>query len=122
MKKIPCIRGLKEYKRHGCPCMLFNKDTGKGCPAWIEIGVTALDDPNSPVKNEGHCVDIWNSKLLHDAIKRLAGVQQATESFRNNMSTEQGPKPDPAVIKLGALLETAYRDQQLINNAKPRIV
>ena len=46
------------------------------------------------------CVDIYMARLQFDTNVLLEGNQQAVESFRNNMSTASGPKPDPAVMKL----------------------
>ena len=62
-----------------------------------------------PLKKEirKQCIDLWQHDFFLAALGLLEGNQQATESFRNNMSTANGqPKPDPALLKLVQILET----------------
>jgi hypothetical protein len=99
MKKPPCIRGIVKH----CPQKSW--DGSEGCPAWIEMTIATKGDP---LKKEirKQCIDLWQHDFSLAALGLLEGNQQATESFRNNMTTSDGrPKPDPALLKLVQLLE-----------------
>lgn len=37
------------------------------------------------MKDIAECLDLWNSRLLETQVRRLDGLQSATESFRNGM-------------------------------------
>lgn len=96
-KKPPCIRGLRNFKR-GCPGKPWNGE--EGCPAWVELLVTPKDEPAKPKDKIGHCIDHWMVELKLKELGLLEGNQIAIESFRNNMSIDGYPKPDPAVLRL----------------------
>jgi hypothetical protein len=103
MKNPPCIRGLKEFKK-GCPQQPWNGVSG--CPAWVELLVTPEGAPLKPKDKIGKCIDHWDIELRLKALGLLEGNQRATESFRNNMSTDRGPRPDPALLKMINMIET----------------
>lgn len=102
MKKPPCIRGLKEFKK-GCPCRPWDGETG--CPAWAELLVTPNGEPLKQKDKIGKCLDHWALDLQLKSLGLLEGNQQAIESFRNNMTVDGSPRPDPAVVGLLSVFE-----------------
>lgn len=99
MKNPPCIRGI--MKR--CPQAPWNG--ADGCPAWVEMTVATKGDPlKKEVRKQ--CIDLWQHDFSLAALGLLEGNQRATESFRNNMTVEGQPKPDPALLKLVKILDT----------------
>jgi hypothetical protein len=100
--KVPCIRGLSCMK-NGCPMKPW--DGEEGCPAWVELLVTPEDEPLKPKDKQGNCVDMWNLTLKLRELALLEGNQRAIESFRNNMSVDGSPKPDPALYALAQAIE-----------------
>ena len=104
--KPPCIRGLAAFKK-GCP----ERDGEGGCPAWVELLVTPRGEPLKPKDKIGRCIDRWQHEFQLTMLSLLEGNQQAVESFRNNMTTDGGPRPDPAVVHLVQLLEDRQRIQ-----------
>lgn len=101
MSMPPCIRGIKQFSK-GCPQKEWNGQDG--CPAWKELTVTVRGEPlKKQIKKQ--CIDLWLHDFQYEALGLLLGNQQATESFRNNMTTEEGPKPDPAVLGLMQLIQ-----------------
>jgi hypothetical protein len=113
-KKIPpCIRGLKRFEKTGCPGKSW--DGNEGCPAWREM---IIPNQGQPTKREhkAQCLDQWYFDFQWAALGLLEGNQQATETFRNQMTTPQGPRPDPASI---ALVECIDR---FVSGSKPKQV
>ena len=93
----PCIRGLDRFKKTGCPEHEWDGLTG--CPAWRRMSVPRRDNPM--VKNdEAKCLDQWQFDFAWASLGLLEGNQAATESFRNNMTTADGPRPDPAMLAM----------------------
>ena len=107
MKKPPCIRGLAVFKK-GCPQRGW--DGEDGCPAWVDKTMT--NQGGTEQYKIAMCLDLYMAHLQYDTNRLLEGNQQATESFRNNMSTPEGPKPDPAVLHLVHVMEEHKRVQQ----------
>ncbi|BBO74384.1 hypothetical protein DSCW_18010 [Desulfosarcina widdelii] len=117
MRKPPCIRGLKEFKK-GCPQRSWNGEDG--CPAWVEADLKAKDGGNVRV---AECLDLYRARLHWHTNALLLGNQQATESFRNNMTeTDHNgngrPKPDPAVMALIGVLDDMQKSRKLIEQNK----
>jgi len=106
--KPPCIRGLAAFKKGCCE---KEWDGESGCPAWVELLVTPRGEPLKPKDKIGRCIDRWQLEFALTTLGLLEGNQKAVESFRNNMTTEHGPKPDPAVAYLVQLLEDRQRIQ-----------
>jgi len=110
MKRPPCIRGLSAFKK-GCPQRSW--DGASGCPAWI--------DKKLPIKGSTEfievkeCLDLFMARLAYDGNGLLEGNQQAVESFRNGMINSAGPRPDPALCKLIAMIEE-QQQHKLIGN------
>jgi len=102
MKKPPCIRGLKAFKG-GCPQRPWDGESG--CPAWVELLVTPKGEPNKPKDKVGKCIDHWNLELTLTSLGLLEGNQRAIETFRNNMTVEGSPKPDPAIVQMIGMME-----------------
>ena len=75
----PCIRGLKQFK-DGCPMRPWNGTDG--CPAWIEMPVATIGDPQKK-EIRRQCIDIWAFEFQWAALGSLEGTQRATESNRN---------------------------------------
>ena len=96
MKKQPCIRGLNEFKK-GCPRCCWNEEAGIGCPAWIDKKMKAKNGEDIHIKE---CLDLYMARLHYSTNALLEGNQQAIEKFRNNMSVEGMPKPDPALKEI----------------------
>jgi len=76
MKRPPCIRGLKEFKK-GCPQRKW--DGGEGCPAWLEDWVVVKGEREW----KGMCVDIWLSLYMRFSLGLMEGAQIAAEGNRN---------------------------------------
>jgi len=53
------------------------------CGLWMKMAHT--NSLTGLTVDEWQCGDIWNTILLTKIIQNLDGVQQATESFRNEM-------------------------------------
>lgn len=104
--KPPCMRGLKEFKK-GCPQKPWNGEDG--CPAWVELLVTPMNEPTKPKDKIGKCIEHWKIELQLKSLALLEGNQMAIESFRNNMTTPGCPKPDPAVVRLVQAMEQHYQ-------------
>lgn len=102
MKHPPCIRGLKKFEKSGCPCRAWDGESG--CPAWVELLVTPPNEPLKPKDKIGKCIDHWQIDFWLKSLGLLEGNQQAIESFRNNMTVDGSPKPDPAIILLANAL------------------
>jgi len=70
------------------------------------------------------CLDLYRARLHWHTNALLEGNQQATESFRNNM-TEIGqdgkgrPKPDPAVMALIGVLDDMQKCRKMIEQDSP---
>jgi hypothetical protein len=114
MKRPPCIKGLEAYKK-GCPEKAW--DGQEGCPCWKEYIVSMRENP---LKKEARkqCIDIWNHEFLWASMGLQEGVQQAVETFRNNMTTEEGvPKPDPAMVQLLQLFHLQQQARLIANNS-----
>ncbi|MCP3686566.1 MAG: hypothetical protein GY861_28340 [bacterium] len=110
--KRPCIRGLKEFSKGGCPEKGYDKVDGSGCPAWKEYTIPPPCKSKGPITLKD-CIDGLSEYWQFEALKLLEGNQAATESFRNNMSTATGPKPDPALVHIATMMENQqkYLDQ-----------
>ena len=112
--KPPCIRGLKQFDKKGCPCKTW--DGEEGCPAWVEMPVVDNDNPQKQ-SFERMCVDLWIFKVLWHSNGLLEGNQKATESFRNGMcevdpnTKEVRPKMDIGTI---AMLKFMANQQKLV--------
>ena len=121
--KRPCIRGLKDFNKNGCPEKYWDKATGEGCPAWKEYTISTAEEGKPPriIKD---CIDVLAEYWSFEALKMLEGNQRATESFRNGMC-ESGPdgkvypKMDRAVIELVSMLQSQKEDQALIEKQYP---
>jgi len=111
MNKPPCIRGLRRYQKSGCPEKFW--DGEDGCPCWIELAAPRRDNPQKKVV-EKKCLDIWSFEFLWASLGYLEGNQQATESFRNNMTVEGSPKADPASAELLLLFKKLQEKQRII--------
>lgn len=79
--KPKCPHGKFKY----CP-------ESKECYLWREFLVSqriANDDQNAPANvmttNKGDCAHAWTAVFLYDLNFKTMGVQQATESFRNQV-------------------------------------
>ena len=101
MKKPPCIRSIPKFKK-GCPQRPWDGEVG--CTAWIEKELPDDANPNKKVMVR-QCLDLWMFKLGWDANSIAVGNQQAVESFRNNMTTDGKPKPDPALVHIANMME-----------------
>ena len=99
MAKQPCIRGIQAFRK-GCPMRPWNGEDG--CPAWIEMEMQDKSGNRVLIKE---CLDLYMARLHYSTNALLEGNQQAVESFRNNMTTAKGPKPDPAVLRLLQVVE-----------------
>lgn len=108
-KKIgpPCMRGLKAFQKTGCPMKSYDGESG--CTAWVELMVTPPDEPTKPIDKAGKCLDHWTLDMQLKTLQLLEGNQQAIESFRNNVSVDGSPKPDPAVVALLRHIEERNR-------------
>lgn len=51
------------------------------------------------------CLDLWIARLHWGTNQLLEGNQQAIESFRNNMTVEGCPRPDPAMLRMLELIQ-----------------
>ena len=105
MKGAPCIRGLKPFKT--CPGKVW--DGKEGCPLWFEGLITVQEGQAKKEVLRGQCVDRWQYDFLWWNNARLAGNQQAVESFRNNMTVDGSPKPDPALIQIANMMAERKR-------------
>jgi hypothetical protein len=113
MLKQPCIRGLAAFKK-GCPRRPWSENDPEGCPAWLEYLVTPKGEPLKQKDKKGNCADLWAVEFQLTALGLLEGNQQAVESFRNNMTEGNFPKPDPAVLRLVQIFEEHQRVQLAI--------
>ena len=100
MNKMPCIRGLAQFKK-GCPQRSWNGEDG--CPAWIELDMATKGGQDKIEIRE--CLDIYMSRLMFYNNALLESNQQAIQSFRNGMvyKDESGaiiPKPNVVDIAL----------------------
>ena len=100
MKRPPCIRGLAAFKK-GCPQRSWNGTDG--CSAWIEKRMSTKGGQEFVEIKE--CLDHYMARLQFDTNRLLEGNQQAVESFRNNVSVDGAPKPDPALVRLVQIAE-----------------
>ena len=98
-----CVRGLKEFKKSGC---------SETCPLHINVKNSMTD---GTIEEFSGCADIWQATQLFKLNVRLDGIQQAIESLRNNISTKDGPKPDPALVKLLNLSLDTQRARKIAN-------
>ena len=118
--KRPCIKGLKDFQKRGCPEKYWDKLTGEGCPAWKEYTVPA-EQPDKPPRVIKDCVEMLSEYWHFEALKLLEGNQKATESFRNGMC-EAGPdgqiypKVDRGVLGLMSMLQRQKEDMELLDN------
>jgi len=87
--KRPCVRGLKDFKKTGCPERCWDRATGEGCPAWKEYTIPTVEKGKPPIIRKD-CIDIHQEHWQFESLKLLEGNQQATEGFRNDMC-ETGP-------------------------------
>lgn len=89
-KKMPCIRGLKEFSK-GCPKKAW--DGEDGCPAWITF---IIPDPNNPCTKtyKSQCVDIWQAELLYRSLG-LTELNTISVNSLENALCEQDPN-DPS--------------------------
>jgi hypothetical protein len=110
-ERRPCIRGLKAFSR-GCPMKMWDGESG--CPAWIELLVTPRNEPAKPKDKVGRCIDHWMLELKLSELGLLEGNQRAIESFRNNMSVDGSPKPDPVIVKLLKRVDDLQRENQRV--------
>jgi hypothetical protein len=112
--KRPCIRGLKDFQKSGCPEKHW--DGQDGCPAWKEY--TVPGEPSKPPKIIKDCIDCLSEHWQFEALKMLEGNQMATESFRNCMCEEVAgqvvPKMDRAVMELVSILQREKEDRALL--------
>lgn len=119
MEKPPCVRGLTQFKK-GCPETCWDRETGEGCPGWTEIPMTTPDEPGKIVMQK-KCFEFVVLDYLLAIARNTEATQQAIESFRNNMSSEDGnPKPDPAGLALVGLLNKQMENQRLIYDYEVR--
>ena len=103
MKKPPCIRGLIAFKK-GCPQRSWNGEDG--CPAWVEVEMKSKNGEKITIKE---CLDLHMARLHFGTNMLLEGNQQAIETFRNNMSIEGSPKPDPAILALANIIDSSQK-------------
>lgn len=72
---------------HDCEKVDLAKGVIKRCVLYLEMKVT------NNVTNEetatSNCAFNWNVMLQHETNSRVMGVQQATETFRNEMVARQ---------------------------------
>ena len=116
MIKPPCIRGLREFKK-GCPQKKWDGESG--CPAWIDVRMPTLGGTKFIEIKE--CLDLYRARLHYSTNALLEGNQRAVETFRNNMSTEAGPKPDPALVKTLEVVQSHLKTKALIDLKQARI-
>jgi len=113
--KLPCIRGLKDFQKKGCPGKHWDKATGEGCPAWKEY--TQPGEPGKPPNIIKGCIDNLSEHWQFEALKMLEGNQRATESLRNGVCEEVNgqiyPKMDRAVLNLVAMLQQEKENRLL---------
>lgn len=94
----PCTRGLKAFKK-GCPMRPWNGVDG--CPLWVDIYLPTKEGERIRIEE---CVDLYQVRLQYSTNQLLEGNQQAIEKFRNNMSVDGSPKPDPAMIRMAEMM------------------
>ena len=81
----PCIRGLKRFEKKGCPQKKW--DGKEGCPAWIELSVSAIGNPlQKEIRKQ--CLDLWIWEFQWAGMGQREGMQQATESNRNMLALQ----------------------------------
>ena len=115
----PCIRGLKCFEKKGCPLAEYNKDTEEGCPAFIFMDISEINNPASK-KRVGKCVDIWQHELKLRELALLEGNQQAVESFRNGMLyIDQEGRTQPRSTQ--ASLATAFALNEISTSLQNRL-
>ena len=118
MRGAPCIRGLKPFKI--CPGKEWN---GKeGCPLWFEDLITVQEGQAKKEVLRGQCVDRWQYDFLWWNNARLAGNQEAVETFRNNMTVSGSPRPDPAVMQLVTILKEYQRSNLIIGQKAKNLI
>jgi hypothetical protein len=76
--------------------------------------VTPRGEPTKPKDKIGRCVDLWMVELKLTELGLLEGNQQAIESFRNNMTVDGSPRPDPALCKMIRILEDNQRARTIV--------
>jgi len=123
-KRPPCIRNLECFKEGGCPRKSWDSDEEEGCTAWMEMTVSAQDNPQKPITKK-MCIDMWQFDLSVSILGALEGNQQALESFRNGMVTTDPsgmnhPKPDPAVLTLIQMVHDQIKKQNIIKDYEER--
>jgi hypothetical protein len=75
--------------------------------------VTPKNEPMNPKDKIGKCLDHWQLELKLTELGLLEGNQKAIETFRNNMTVEGSPKPDPAMVTLIRKIEEVQRIKSL---------
>lgn len=115
MQGAPCVRGI--YKK--CPGKVW--DGKKGCPLWFEDLITIQEGQTQKEVLRAQCADRWQYDFLWWNNARLAGNQHAVESFRNNMTVDGNPRPDPAVVHLIGILEERQRINLLAGQKAKKI-
>lgn len=104
--KRPCVRGLKDFQKNGCPEKYWNGN--EGCPAWKEYTIPGKPgDPPTVIKD---CIDMLSEYWQFESLKLLEGNQKATESFRNGMCEvapdgKTYPKADQGIMQLLWLMQ-----------------
>ena len=117
-KRRPCILGLRQFEKTGCPQKSW--DGEEGCPAWKEL---ILSNRENPLKkeNKAQCIMEWQFEFQWSMLGLLEGNQQAIETFRNGMVSTGAdgvtyPKPDPAMVTLLSTIERNIRNTKRIEN------
>ena len=113
MKKVPCVRDLKMFRRSGCPQKEW--DGEEGCPMWKEMSVGTRENPQKKEVRK-QCIDVWQFDFSWAMLGLLEGNQQAIETFRNGMiyQDESGnlqPKPDPTTLALAHVINVASENR-----------
>ncbi len=70
MNKRPCIRGLKEFQKSGCPEKHW--DGKEGCPAWKEYTIPGGEGKPPVIMKD--CIDMLSEYALAEDIWYSSGV------------------------------------------------
>jgi len=102
----PCIRGLKQFAKKGCPMRPWSPADPGGCPAWVQKDIP---DKSGGKAHIAECLDLYMARMAWHTNALLEGNQQAIESFRNNTAAsasalyELAANRQPEVKKIGPI-------------------
>lgn len=113
MKRPPCIRGLKQFEKTGCPQRSW--DGQDGCPAWIELSVAQKGNPlQKEIKKQ--CLDLWLFEFQWASLGQREGMQQATEENRNMTAlsslVNSGLRTPDELIRIATNIFNTYQQKQ----------